>query len=151
MIRGYTIFKYQQRQKDSNGNLIATEEDFWRAKRLFESRAENTVTHLTANEKAIVEFIIKHQGNRGCTVNEMAKGVTLSDGKKLSSKQIYYIISGKSGKEESGLLFKVKGMRKEPYVDPLEGGRPVNLFKIEDYETWQYVDGFVSFAAESGC
>jgi hypothetical protein len=144
MIRGYTIFMYQQREKDPNGNLIATEEDFWRAKRLFESRAENTVTHLTAKEKAIVEYIINHQESRGCTANEIATGTG------IDPKTIYSLIAGRSDRPDTGLIYKVKGMIKEPIPNE-NGGRPTNVFKIEGFESWQFVDGFVSLATECGC
>jgi len=146
MIRGYTIFKYQQRQKNEKGYLIATEEDFWRAQRLFESRAENSVTHLSEKEKAIVKFIIEHQGSIGCTVNEISTGTG------LSPKTIYSLISGRSDRPDTGLIFKVKGMCKDTITNSCGfGGRPLTVYKIEGYEAWQYADGFVTLDAECAC
>jgi hypothetical protein len=128
MIRGYTIFNYQQRERNENGDLIATKEDFENARRLFESRAENIITHLTKNEKAIVEFIMKHPG---CTVNDIADGVKLSDGKNLSPKTIYALISGRSDRKDTGLIYKVKGMQKDTTSNPA-------TYKITGDAGWNY-------------
>jgi hypothetical protein len=149
MIRGYTILNYQQRQKDENGNLIAQLEDYYKAKRLFMSRVENTVTHLTEPEKKIVNFIIVQQNdksskgieNGGCSVNEIA------DGTGLKVKQIYPLINGVSDKPDSGLLFKVEGMRK---VDrPNVIGRPTTCYKIENTDIWKFTGkDFVSLVID---
>lgn len=141
MIFGYAILKYQQRKKNETGLLMAEEEDFWRAKRLFESRIENTVTHLTDPEKKIVDYIIKHQESDGCTVNEIA------DGTGLSTARVYPIINGSKDKPDSGLLYKVKGMRRVERPNVI--GRPSKCYKIENPDMGQFSSkDFVSLVGE---
>lgn len=109
MIKGYTIFYYKQRKTDEKGNLVAEIEDFENARRLFDSRAENTVTKLTKPERDIVNYIIKHQGSNGCSISEISKGT------KIKYQQVSRLIKGRIDRkdDDGGLLAKQKGMRKE--------------------------------------
>jgi transposase len=109
MIKGYTIFKYQQRTMDEDGCLIADLEDFYRAKSLFEAKAESVITHLNADERKIIRYIFTHQGSFGCTYDEIAKGTG------ISYKTVQRLINGRKDRAESGLIEKYKGLDKIEY------------------------------------
>jgi hypothetical protein len=111
MIKGYTIFKYQQRTIDENGYLIADLEDFYRAKRLFEAKAESVITRLNDNEHSIIRYIFSHQGQSGCTYDEIAKGTG------IPYKTVPRIINGRKDRPESGLTEKYKGLDKIEYTE----------------------------------
>ncbi len=61
MVRGFAAFKWKQRILDDGGYLLAEIEDFQKAKRLFESQKENTVTKMNETERQIIQYIA---GNR---------------------------------------------------------------------------------------
>jgi hypothetical protein len=111
----------------------------------FQFLVENSVTHLTEPEKKIVNFIIEQQEKQkekvddllkdmmeyyGCSVNEIA------DGTGLKVRQIYPLINGSSDKPDSGLLYKVEGMRKVERPNVI--GRPTACYKIENPDIWKY-------------
>ena len=50
-------FKSMQREKDEEGAILATREDFDRAKKLFESQKESALTKLTTDERRVVQLI----------------------------------------------------------------------------------------------
>ncbi|KKG51865.1 sigma-70 RNA polymerase sigma factor region 4 domain-containing protein [Methanosarcina mazei] len=160
MIKGYTIFKYQQRSVDEEGCLIADLEDFYRAKRLFEAKAESVITHLNENERKIIRYIMENQGSNGCTYDEIAKGT------EIPYKTVQRIINGRKDREESGLIEKYNGLEKIDYTeskleqetkcDPETGyeslinkgstSRRVTRLKIntENVNPWEvFDDGFV--------
>lgn len=142
MIRGFTIFKYKQRSINNKGWLVAEHEDFYRAKKLFKSREENTVTKLTAPEREIVKYIINHQRHDGCTINDVSIGTG------IKYQTVTRLINGRSDRsnDDGGLLSKVKGMRKEDttittYIregDELieSRGKKDYRYKIIDYNPW---------------
>lgn len=142
MIKGYAVFNYKQRKIDEKGNLIAQVEDFECAKVLFMSRAENTVTKLTTPEKQIVNFIIGHQKEIGCSINEIAAGT------KLDTTKINRTINGRTDRKNDagGLLEKVKGMRKEEttdteYIRDTEGEHSVTIGSKGRKATRYFIDG----------
>jgi hypothetical protein len=160
IIKGYTIFKYQQRTVDEDGCLIAEHEDFYRAKRLFEAKAESVITHLNENERKVIRYIITHQGSIGCTYDEIA------DGTGMTYSTVQRIINGRRDRAESGLKEKYKGLEKNEYTeskfeqetkcDPETGyvsavnkgstSRKVTRLKIntENVNPWEvFDDGFV--------
>ena len=57
MVRGFAAFKWKQRAFDDGGYLLAEIEDFEKAKRLFESQKENTITKMNENERRIIQYI----------------------------------------------------------------------------------------------
>lgn len=160
IIKGYTVFSYQQRKVDEDGCLIADFEDFYRAKRLFEAKAESVITHLNENERKIIRYIITHQGSTGCTYDEIAKGTG------MTYSTVQRIINGRKDREESGLIEKYNGLEKiestesryeqETRVDPETSyervvntgsqSRKVTRIKLntESINPWEvFDDGFV--------
>jgi hypothetical protein len=111
MIRGYAIYYYQQREINEDGKLVAEIEDFWRAKKLFESRIENTLTHLSKDEMQIIQYIREYQDDIGCTINEIAKGTD------LKYKHVQRLLAGRSDRPDTGLMSKVTGISRSEYTE----------------------------------
>jgi hypothetical protein len=74
MIKGYTIFFHKQRQQE-DGFLIATKDDFDKAKKLFTRQIDNITTKLNDKETKILKFISKHPNS---SVNQIADGTCIS-------------------------------------------------------------------------
>ena len=138
MIKGYSIFKYQQRETDSDGYILANMEDFQRAKNLFESQRESLVSKLSERERKIVQYIAQHPA--GCNTNEIAIGT------KQSYKTVYNMLNGRKDREYSGLLNKFKGLtmiEQNTSSEEREGirvGRKEKIFRIENVDTWALFD-----------
>lgn len=111
MIKGYTIFKFMQREKNEDGKLIATLEDFERAKKLFETQKDSIVSKLNENEIKIVNYIIEHPG---CTINDIA------DGTGLKYAPVRNTLKGRKDRCTDGLLGKVKGLTVDDTSEVLE-------------------------------
>jgi len=111
IIKGYAIFKYKQRTIDEDGCLIADVEDFDRAKRLFEAKAESVITHLNEDERKIIRYIFTHQGSNGCTYDEIAKGT------RITYSKVQRMINGRKDRQESGLIEKYTGLDKVDYTE----------------------------------
>ena len=103
MIKGYTVFFHMQRETDEDGYLLATEEDFNKAKALFESQTEGIVSKLNDKEREILKFI---KGHRGCMIQDIAE----KTGNSYAT--VRNILKGrpKSKSAGEGLLEKVKGL-----------------------------------------
>src|SRR5665647_944766 len=85
MIKGYTVFFYKQRQLE-DGFLIATKDDFDKAKKLFTSQLSNIVSKLNDKEIKIMEFIYEQHM---CDINDIVLGT------KLSHTTVRYAIKGR--------------------------------------------------------
>jgi len=100
MIKGYTIFFHKQR-KNEDGFLIATKDDFDKAKKLFINQLNNITTKLNDKEIKILKFI----SERSCsTVNQIA------DGTCISYNTVRNILKGRPDRNKSGLLDKENGL-----------------------------------------
>lgn len=103
MIKGYAIFFHMQRETDEDGYLLATEDDFDKAKALFESQTEGIVSKLNDKEREILRYIKDH---RGCIIQDIAE----KTGNSYAT--VRNILKGrpKSKSAGEGLLEKVKGL-----------------------------------------
>jgi len=103
MIKGYTIFFHMQRETDEEGYLLATEEDFNKAKALFESQTEGIVSKLNDKEREILRYIKSHPR---CIIQDIAEGTG------CSYATVRNIIKGRPNSKSAGegLLEKVKGL-----------------------------------------
>jgi DNA primase catalytic core, N-terminal domain./CHC2 zinc finger. len=103
MIKGYTIFFHMQRETDEDGYLLATEEDFDKAKKLFESQTEGIVSKLNVKERDILRYIKNHPK---CIIQDIAEKTG------YSYATVRNILKGrpKSKSAGEGLLEKVKGL-----------------------------------------
>lgn len=101
MIKGYSIFKYQQREQDPDGYILADLEDFERAKTLFESQRESLVSKLTDRERKIIMFIASHPR---CNINDIVKATN------NSYDVVTRALKGRKDRENGGLLNKMEGL-----------------------------------------
>lgn len=126
MIAGYTIFKHQQRTIDEYGFLIAEEEDFYRAKRLFEAQKKGLVTKLNENERKIL-IAINSKGKEGADLNTISRitGITY--------KTVSKIINGRPDRDDDGLLGKTKGLE----VDTLLNKKVYRLTEFNILELFE--------------
>jgi len=137
MIKGYTIFKYQQREKDPDGYILADLEDFERAKRLFESQRESLVSKLTDRERLIIQFIASHPR---CNINDIARGT------KQAYKTVHNTLMGRKDRTNGGMLDKCKGLTMTDQTtsteeeEGLRVGRRAKVFYIENIDLWTLFD-----------
>lgn len=134
MIVGYTILKFMQRETDEEGYLLADEEDFYRAKRLFEAQKKGLVTKLNDNERKILIAI--NQSKDGADLNAIA------DLTGITYKSLQRIINGRADRDDEGLLGKVKGLRVENVCGK-------NIYKLKDLNILElYENDFISLSPE---
>jgi len=101
IIKSLAVLRYKQRPIN-DGYLIAMPQDYFDARDLYCSRAENQKLKLSDGEKKICEYL-RDVGEASTT--------TLCNFLKISYGRLSQIMGGKDGK--SGLLEKVKGMTVE--------------------------------------
>ncbi|AKB61760.1 hypothetical protein [Methanosarcina mazei] len=111
MIKGYTIFNFMKRDSDEEGKLIATLDDFYKAKKLFESQKDNIVTKMNERELKIIQYIIEHPG---CTINNIVEGT------EIESQNVRRLLKGRNERNTGGLLEKVKGLTMEDTSEAME-------------------------------
>ncbi|MCQ1534985.1 hypothetical protein FTO70_04635 [Methanosarcina sp. KYL-1] len=138
MIKGFTIFKYQQRKTDTDGYLLADIEDFTRAKRLFESQKDGLVSKLNDRERRIIQFIAQHPRSN---INNIATGTG------YAYKTVYNTLIGRKDREHGGLLEKCPGLTmtdETTSAEEREGvrvGRKEKVFYVDNVDVWQLFDG----------
>jgi len=94
-----TMYRYQ-REKDSDGYYLATEDDFQAAKALFTDKdAEELVHRLTKKEREFADILCKHP--EGLTREEAAKSLN------ISGNRISQLANGEKGR--GGLTQKLPG------------------------------------------
>lgn len=79
LIMGFTLSKFMQREKDANGNLIATEEDFCEAATIYNKLYKNVTTNLTDAEIKMCKCIAGY-GLQGVTSKDIQTELKLSQG-----------------------------------------------------------------------
>ncbi|WP_292466468.1 hypothetical protein [Methanolobus sp.] len=126
ILRGYTVLRHRQRQKDQEGALIAEVQDFNDAKALYTRRAENQGLKLSDAE---MRLCIVLAGRGEATREEIAKALGKSVGR------VSHLIYGKDRNKDAGLLHKVEGF----YVEK----RTVeNSVGHKTQKTYLKLDGF---------
>lgn len=149
MIKGYTIFFHRQRKKDKEGYLLATEDDFDKAKELFESQTEGIVSKLNDKEREILRYIKDHPG---CIIQDIAE----KTGNSYAT--VRNILKGrpKSKSAGEGLLEKVKGLSISDEIHTKEEGeeckisRKAERFILSDkFDGWSlYTSKFITLKPE---
>lgn len=150
MIKGYTIFFHMQRETDGDGYLLATEEDFNKAKALFESQTEGIVSKLNDKERAILRHIKSHPR---CTIQSIAEGTG------YSYATVRNIIKGrpKSKSAGEGLLEKVKGLSISEEIHTTEEDEKYKISKkaerfilSDKFDGWSlYTNKFITLKTEN--
>lgn len=117
MIKVYTLFNYQQREHrrsvDGACEILATEEDFQNASKLYISRAEVQTNKLTDNEMKIIDFLASYGT---ADINRIAEAVELAY---LTTQRL---LSGRADRNNGGLLDKVKELQVEDVSREQNGG-----------------------------
>ncbi|SDF47185.1 hypothetical protein SAMN04488589_0623 [Methanolobus vulcani] len=73
MVKGFTILNFAQREKDDRGYLIATKDDFYNAKELFETQMTNIMSSLDDKERAIMNALVCVHDNSGLSISGIAQ------------------------------------------------------------------------------
>lgn len=103
-ISAFTIFRFPVRKKDEEGRLIATEQDFKDAKKIWDGIGGISRDKLGSAECDILQAIIDH--GYKATFAEIAKTIGKSE---THVRNIVFGRNGKSGQQNQGLLAKCKG------------------------------------------
>lgn len=126
IIRSLTALNQYQRIPDKERRLLATEEDFLEARRLYKGISKQQATHLNRDEMAACQIFLDRK--EGVYPVEM-KRHELQDLLKFDSTKITRIMDGImiNGARVGGLINKVPGFsrQKETYRD-IEGARTIN-------------------------
>lgn len=126
MIRSSAVFRYKKRQKDEEGRLIATIEDFENAKNLYIEIGGHDRDKYTEAELGVLKAIILQGGV--ATQDDIQEEIHRSSG------HVSDILNGR-GKEGHGLLYKCKEIhvvdgRPKKYK-LREGYNPIYVVSIE--------------------
>ena len=106
MIKGITLFNFMQRQFDNRGRLIATLEDFYEAKELFEANTESQVTNLTPAELRLAKWLFEKA--KYVSINDIVNGYLKPDGTHYNPESIRKVLQGTKTRE--GLIAKLSGL-----------------------------------------
>lgn len=142
MIKVYALFNYQQReQREPAGGkreILATEDDFRNAARIYISRAEVQTNKLTDNEMKIIDFIASFG---------MAVGVNqISYATRLDYQTTLRLLSGRADRAGGGLLSKVKELQVDDVTrEDCDGGRARSKeFRLVEYDRLSSYGNIVS-------
>jgi len=142
LLVAHTAMNRYQREKDSEGYHLATEEDFNAAKALFTDKdAEELVHRLTRKEREFTDLLSKHPG--GLTREEAAEAL------QISVNRVSQLAYGEKGK--GGLTQKLPGFTAEDITDSemLDAGEckrrstKRTLFKLSRYDALTGFDAVV--------
>lgn len=143
MIKVRTLFNYKQRetiesQEDSSYMIIATEEDFEQAAKLYQDRAETQSTKLIANELKIIDYLALGPAD----VSTIASGIDIP----------YHtvrrlLVGSKNG--NGGMLGKVTGLSTEDVTYRTDGGnRRVIEYSLTGFDRLSSYGNIVSLKPE---
>jgi len=150
MVKAYAILNHLKRETDEEGYLLASKEDFYAAKNLFESQTESVTTKLNDKERRIIQAI-GQAGKTGIDTN----GIASATG--ISYQNVRISLRGRTGKP-GGLLEKVKKLRVSEETES-EGDRDEcsistitkkkEVYTLENFNGWDIFDsGFVYLKSE---
>lgn len=133
MIKGYAIMNFMQREMDKHGNLIANEEDFHNADRLYSYQLEASISKFTGRESAILRYISRHAD---CTVKDIVTGTKIPD------KTVRNLLQGRQHSISGGLLEKVREltMTTATHTERINEEKSVsvsaNHYTLTDFSDW---------------
>jgi hypothetical protein len=147
MIKGYTILFHAQRETDEDGYLLATKDDFFKARKLFESQTEGIVSKLNDKERTVLAYIAK---NPRCSIGSIANGT------KFPYSTVRSLLKGRKDRPHDGLLEKVKGLEisDETHTNQEEEGycisKKAEYFILNSkYDYWSnFNSGFIKLRGE---
>lgn len=140
LVIAHTALNRFQREKDSEGYYLATEEDFQAAKALFTDKdGEELVKRLTKREREVLEELVKNPD--GVTRSD------LSEALKIAPQQVSQILGGQKG--QGGLMQKVaikEERRSEMEKINEEQSRTIHrtLYSLKEYNKFEGFDAVVT-------
>ncbi len=121
LIQAFAALKYIRRVESEDGVILASLEDYYSAKELYEVNKETQTAKLTKVELKLVEYMVannmSHQKDdteskpKYLSINDIVKGFHKEDGKSYTYEAIRNLIAGVPNKGKMGLLDKVPGMQ----------------------------------------
>jgi len=108
ILKAHTAWRHMQRQKDETGALIATEQDFEDAKKLYTGRATAIRDKLSDAERRLAIAIVENKGE--LTRDDAAKKLG------ISTRRVGALAIGKYG--QGGLAAKLSGFSYEDITVP---------------------------------
>ena len=141
IIKSFAVLRHRQRQKDSDGCLIADLEDYEDAKALYTSRAENQGLKLTDAE---MRFCVVLANRKEATREEIAKALGVTVGR------VSHLVYGKNKNSDSGLINKVKGLSYEKRTVETAPGHYAQkvYFRLSDFNAFDLFESVVSLAVD---
>jgi hypothetical protein len=124
LIKGFTVFRFKQRQYNDAGALLAEEEDFNSAAELYNTRAINQHRKLTDKEIGLLEAL-KALGGRA-TTKELASQL------ELDPSRIHHMVYGRKDRPDTGLVNKRAGISIESQRN--SNNREVKYIVLDDTE-----------------
>ncbi len=106
MVKGIALFNFMQRQFDDRGRLIATLDDFYEAKELFEANIESQVTNLTPAELRLAKWLFEKA--KYVSINDIVNEYLKPDGTQFNPESIRKVLQGTKTRE--GLIAKLPGL-----------------------------------------
>jgi hypothetical protein len=105
MIRCFALFAYAKRKMDAHGRLLATEEDFRKAKELYEQLGGHSRDKYTTAETKVLNAILACE-------NQTATKADIQERTGLSGSRIGDILNGRGTGEQQkhGLLYKCSAL-----------------------------------------
>jgi hypothetical protein len=128
MIKSFAIFARGKRAIDADGRLIATEEDFYRAKSLYEDLGGHDRDKYTTAELKILNAILECN-NHTATKSDIQRITGLSSGR------VGDILNGRGRDEQQkhGLLYKCSALEVDNCRKPYTYKLPANFNPVKKY------------------
>jgi hypothetical protein len=137
MIKSLAILRYEKRERDLKDRLLATEEDFWDAKEIFDGLGGHSASKYTESELKVLNAIVEN-GYQAAT-KEIQEKTGLSDGR------IGDIMNGraKGDQQKHGLLYKCPELSRED-------SRPIRYKLSKRFDLAKQGESMVTLAQASG-
>lgn len=133
MIKGYTIFKFMQRETDKDGNLLATEEDFNRACNLFSTQLETAITKYSEEEIKVLKYLAKEKEPKSTS--------DIADNTQIPYNRVCKMLVGRKDRVNSGLLEKVRGLTVDHETrSTLDGTKSGKYYCLKEFDFWASYD-----------
>jgi hypothetical protein len=148
-IRGFTAFYQYQRPRDKDGAVLATINDFYSAKIVWNHIEKGQVSKLNKREMAILQIIID-AGDAGITRSDLIQK------SKVTSSTLTKSINGikqPDGTYDGGLMNKVKGLIKEDMLEEdqlLRKKRATRYYFKGDRSIWENFTSIVTLTDVDG-
>jgi hypothetical protein len=128
MVKSFAIFSHHKRELDADGRLVATEEDFYRAKNLYEELGGHDRDKYTTAELKILDAIFECKDHTA-TKADIQRITNLSSGR------VGDILNGRGSDEQQkyGLLYKCSVLELDNGKKPYTYRLPADFSPVREY------------------